>query len=318
MPSPEKRLLTPLEELAFDGEARRRRRWRRSALTLGSTVLVLALLVFLESRISPRPLWTVDSVEVEGNRSISTADLLARLQVGPGTPWWRVNRVATRRLLASTPRVSGISLRWRWPRDLVVAVAERESILRLPPPSSLEMAADGMLMEPCEALDPIDLPLLTGSLPGALASGRACDLPAAGPSWREILTLGKENPTLWKEISQIDYLGNQDFEIFLRRGHKVIFWSAGINHDLKKQLPGILAELRGQQVEDAVLDLRFKDQAVVRLPESALADSSSVVAPVLPTPPAQVTSPNHASAPPGHASTPRKHKTGHPTTRRRA
>jgi cell division septal protein FtsQ len=284
----ERPVLSTREGLVLEHRAMRRRKSLRGLVGLASFFLLLAALVFLHARLSARPLWTVSTIEVEGNRSISTSDLLARLGLQPGTPWWRVTRRAAGRLLASSPRIERLALDWRWPRDLHITVRERESVLRLLSPARLELAADGILMEPCEALDPIDLPLLTGSVPASAAPGRKCELPEAGASWRELLAIGREDPELWKEISEIHYLGNQDFQIFLRNGHKVIFWSAGLNHDMKKQIPTILAELRQNQVQDAVLDLRFRDQAVVRLP--AAPDSCGPAKPGAVPPPAARTS----------------------------
>jgi cell division septal protein FtsQ len=286
--------------LYHEHRAQRRRRSLRGMVTFACFLLLLGGAAFFHAQTSARPLWTVATVEVEGNRSIPTADLLARLRLAPGTPWWRVTRKASERLLASTPRIQKLGLDWRWPRDLHITVRERESVLRLLSPARLELAGDGVLMEPCEALDPVDLPLLTGDLPATLAAGRRCDLPAAGPSWKELLSLGRENPELWKEISEIHYLGNQDFQIFLRNGHKVIFWSAGMNHDMKNQIPTILAELRQNQVQDAVLDLRFRDQAVVRLPAAVEAEREGAAK-----------QPEPAPAPPARAS-------NHKNTRRRA
>lgn len=130
-----------------------------------------------------------------------------------------------------------------------------------------------MLLAPEPALDAADLPLLTGGLPGDLRPGRELVFSAVGPDWRELLDLKERSPRIWRMISEIHYAGGSDFQVVLRDSRRMILWQPGINNDLKERLPEILADLGREHVDDAVLDLRFREQLVVRRPESALADS---------------------------------------------
>lgn len=242
-------------------------RRRSSATGWILAVLMVATaggLIHLHDRISSRPFWTVGAVWVEGNRSISTADLLERLGLHPGMPWWKVAATPARDLAAAEPRLAEVRVHWRWPRDLGVRVEERESVLRVLADVPLELAADGMLLEPEERIDPVDLPILTGALPAGLCPGQRLELPAAGQGWREILDTGLAIPSLWKRISQIHYVGGKSFQLFLREGRQVILWEAGVNCDAKISLPAVLADLSRQGIDEAVLDLRFRDQIVVR------------------------------------------------------
>jgi cell division septal protein FtsQ len=250
---------------------------RRRRLPTGGLVLVLLLAgaVFAYARLAAQPLWTVRAISVEGNRSIRRDELLGRLGLRPGLPWWRIPRHAVARVRAASPRLQSLSLSWRWPRDLVVQVHERESCLRVLGPPALEVAPDGVILEPSEALDPADLPLLTGDLPADLRPGASCVFPSAGPGWGDILELSRSTPELWKAISEIHFAGGTDFRIFLRDGRKVVLWETDVNKELRQQVTRILAELRRKGVEDAVIDLRFRDQAVVRLPEESMADSAA-------------------------------------------
>lgn len=253
-------------------------RGNRGSGRIGALVLLLFLplaggLVYAHARLSPQPLWTIRSVEVRGNRSISTPELLDRLRVRPGLPLWKIwgNRAAGIR--SEEPRLRSLTLSWRWPRDLLVQVRERESILRVLGKPGMELSADGVLLSPLPALDPADLPLLTGSLQADLRAGRALEFPVVGPAWREILDLRETSPDLWKNISEIHYAGGSDFRIILRQGRRMVLWQPGINQELKERIPAILADLSRENVDDAVLDLRFREQLVVRRPESALADT---------------------------------------------
>ena len=242
---------------------------------LTPVLLLLALVgaIVADARFSRTPLWTVRRIEVSGNRSITQAELLARLHLHPGLPWWKVSLHPASRLSVTCPRLRRLHVSWGFPRDLAIAVEERESCLRILGPPALEVSPDGTLLDPREALDPADLPLLTGSLPAGFKVGARCDFPAA-PGWQELLALNDDAPELWHAISEIHYDGGAEFQIYLREGRKVILWETDTNRDVKKQVTQILGELRQQGVKDAVVDLRFRDQAVVRLPEAAVPDSA--------------------------------------------
>lgn len=257
---------------------RRRRRDFGGMVVLGVVLAVAVGGLVLHSRLTGCPLWAVRRVEVEGNRSLGTVELLRRLHVGPGTPWWRVSPGALRRLRAEEPRLAEVTVSWRWPRDLVVRVRERESFLRICADPPLEVARDGMLLETREDLDPADLPLLTGELPPILAPNHPLDLVDAGDAWKEFLSLAEDEPGFWREVSEIRYDGGRDFQLFLRQGRRVILWEVGINDDLKKTIPAILADLERLGQDDAVLDLRFRDQVVLHLPAASIADSAAAAA----------------------------------------
>lgn len=253
----------------------RRRRGSGGGIVLLVLLAAAAGGLALHARLTASPLWTVRRVEVEGNRSLGMVELLRRLQFGPGTPWWRVSPAALRRLRAEEPRLAEVTVSWRWPRDLVVRVRERESFLRVWGDPPLEVARDGILLDTREDLDPADLPLLTGTLPPDRAPRQRLEFADAGDAWKEFLSLAEDEPAFWRDVSEIHYVGGRDFQLFLRRGRRVILWEAGINGDLKKTIPTLLAELERRGQEDAVLDLRFRDQVVLRLPAAAVEDSAA-------------------------------------------
>jgi hypothetical protein len=252
---------------------------RRRSVWSAPVVLVLLLgcvagAVWLHARLSGAPLWAVRSIVVQGNRSIEMRELLDRLRLRPGMPWWRVQSRAAA-LRAAEPRLADVEVHWRWPRDLVVRVRERQGFLRLVSDPPLEVASDGVIYRWDEDLDPLDEPLLTGALPANLGSRRKLRLEEAGGVWAEFLDLAREAPGLWKEVSEIHYAGGRDFQIFLRGGHRVLLWEMGINHKLKQTLPDVLKDLDQRGLEDVVVDLRFADQVVLRLPEAAPPDSGA-------------------------------------------
>jgi len=241
--------------------------------------VLLALLVgavWLHTRLTGSPLWTVHAVSVEGNRSIATAELLDRLRFAPGVPWWRIAPGAAADLEKSEPRLASVSIRWQWPRGLAVRVREREGFLHVLSDPPLTVATDGMVLATEPDIDPVDLPLLTGACAMAATPNRPLAAGGTEKGWEEFLRLARESPELWRDVSEVHHLGGRDFRLYLRSGRQVILWETGVNDKLKQALPQVLSDLARQGQDDVVIDLRFKDQVVLRLPEGAREDSSAM------------------------------------------
>jgi len=251
----------------------RRRRGGGGLVVLLALLLLAAGGLYAHARMSSSPPWVVRQITVMGNRSLSTAEILDRLGVNPGTPWWRVRSRSAVALREREPRLAEVSLAYAWPRDLVVRVRERESFLRLLSEPPLTMATDGVLLAENDQIDPADLPLLSGLQPG-LSPGRRVELPGVEGAWKEFARLSGDCPEVWKSISEIEHAGGRQFRVFLRDGHRVLLWEAGTNEELKAALPEILSDLARHGQLDVVVDLRFRDQVVLRLPDGALVDST--------------------------------------------
>ena len=249
------------------------RRSRRFHLVPWSVLLLAAAGIVAHARYSARPIWSVETVTVEGNRSIQTGDLLELLGLRPGLPWWQLDRPDEDRLRRSCPRLGEVGYAWQWPRGLHVRVRERESVVRTVGPSPMEIAADGIVLDPREWVDPADLPILTGAVPSGLVPGDRCVLGQPDAEWSEILQLAVTEPETWRLISEIHYVSGSEFHLCLRRGHRVVLWETGIHRDPGARLGRVLEDLDRQGLADAVVDLRFRDQVVVRPPLDMQADS---------------------------------------------
>lgn len=259
-----------------------RARLSRKRGSSGGAFALLAVMILLvggfyaHARLSPSPLWVVRGITVMGNRSLGTAEVLDRLGVSPGTPWWKVRTQAVARFRAHEPRLAKISLSFSWPRDLIVRIRERESFLRVMGEPPMTLATDGVLLAANEEIDPADLPLVSG-LGGGLVPGQRLQLAAADDAWEEFHRLSVDCPEIWKSVSEIHHVGGRDFRVFLRDGRMVLLWECGVNPRLKTALPEILSDLSRHGQDDVVVDLRFRDQVVLRLPEGALVDSTDAV-----------------------------------------
>ncbi|MBK8231834.1 MAG: FtsQ-type POTRA domain-containing protein [Candidatus Eisenbacteria bacterium] len=246
------------------------RRKKRSAGPILAVLLGLGAVVggarLLPALGVPR-FWTVREIEVKGNRALATEDLLARLELSAGMPWWAVSpdRIAER--ARKVPRLQSAEVEVNFPRGLSIAVEERDGIMRVIDGTgapSLEMSVDGVLLEVVPGLSAVDLPWLSGSLPQPLSAGAHIEL-QNGQQWEaQLARLRSDWPRLWQSLSEVRYVGDLGFEMYLRDGRMVLLWDPTVNDDLWAQVPRVLQDLESWQVDDAVLNLRFRDQLVVK------------------------------------------------------
>ncbi len=234
---------------------------------LGLGLAAAATLALLQLAGPSTRFWTVGRLAVSGNRTLPADELLAAAGLRTGDAWWSVPRDADLRLLAAHSRVAAAEIRWVAPRGLELRIQERDVLLRLGAPidgMNCDLSSDGVLLETHPVFDPIDLPVLTGDFPGQLRPGSRIES-VLDASWvAHFASVRDRSPELWRAISEVRYLGEEGFAVYLRPGHRVVLWDPSINGELWAHLPRILEDLDGWGIDDAVLELRFRDQVVVR------------------------------------------------------
>lgn len=246
---------------------RQRPRRRRSGpvwLAAGLLLAVGAGVYLSQTQAWFRSLVSVRSVVIEGNRAVPTDRILEALRVGVGTPWWDVPFGRQSTLLASEPRVHEATLQYRWPHQLEVRVEERVGLLRILSASGgppLEVSADGVVLD--ASADPRDLPWLTGAFPEGAPVGQSLAQASDGRWLEQLDRVRRERPTLFESFSEVHAVPGRGFEIYLRDGMRVLAWDPRQNAALWAEVPRILKELDRLHIDDAVLNLRFRDQVVV-------------------------------------------------------
>lgn len=244
----------------------RRRSWAPLVATL-LTLGALAGVTLLLPRLGLPRFWTVRTIEIEGNRALDRDELLERLGLADGMPWWRVQLGSLRAAAAREPRLLNADFDVHFPRAIRVRVSEREGMVRVideQGSATFELAADGTLLDVVPGLTQTDLPWLTGPLPGPLRAGRRIELPRAEGWTQQLAKLRSDWPAFWADLSELRYAGEAGFELYLRAGRKVVLWDPARNQDLWAEVPRVLSDLEQWHVDDAVLNLRFRDQVVVK------------------------------------------------------
>jgi len=254
--------------------ARERRRQRQGRWIWGSFLaLCVVAAIGLHAWLADPPIWSVRTLEIVGNRAVETQEIAVALDLHAGMPWWSaLSRLGVERP-ESLPRVAEARIGFAFPAGLRVEVREREAVLRVIGEDLLVAAADGVLLLPDPNLDPADLPCLSGHASPMQPGER---LQIGTRPWAELMRVASSMPELWANISQIDCRDPHAVAVYLRGERHVLVWDPERNDHLWEQVPHVLAQLREDGLAgDAVLDMRFRERIVVRLPEDLLQEEES-------------------------------------------
>jgi cell division septal protein FtsQ len=219
-------------------------------------------------------------IALDGPGTLTASEVRAILGAPSGGPLQGLDWQAAYARLAHLPRIKRAELCLGGWRRVRLEIAERRAVGLLlgPDGQALEVAADGMLMNTrgrCLA----DLPLISWD---AAALGRE---PAAGeqlaawgaPDLLAVLSrLQSEFPALWDGVSEAHLVGDGTYELYWNDLPTVV-WGRGVLSTLRLQAwAGVMEDLRRRGETDAVVDLRFHEQILVRLPVGPKAEPSDL------------------------------------------
>jgi len=258
------------------GRLRRRRRRARGKVLLGCALLLGAAAYFGGGQLLDEAL-RIRSIEVtmNGPGALSEEEVRDLLGVVPGASLHCVSIERLRGRLLALPRVADVHIAYVWFQRLTVAVDERAAVAMvcLTDGGRFEVASDGFVLEPLGP-EAADLPVLTweadGLEPGAsLAAGRRIDLHGAPDLLPLLRKIQSGQPSLWSGISEAHLLADGTYELYWIDCPTVV-WGRGPLSDARlRAWSTIMTDLRERGENDAVVDLRFREQIVVRLPEEA-------------------------------------------------
>ncbi|MFH1144602.1 MAG: FtsQ-type POTRA domain-containing protein [Candidatus Eisenbacteria bacterium] len=213
-------------------------------------------------------------VTIEGSEVLGAADIEDLLGIAPGASLRRLDVDRLRERLLALPRVSDVRIRYSWFQRLEVGVSERVPVAMTVGSEGgfLEVALDGVLLAPvgeCAA----DLPLLSWEerFAGLLAAGELLDL-HGGPDLMALLhRIQTGHPLLWQGVSEAHLLPDGTYELYWSDSPTVIWGRGPISDARLRAWTTIMMDLQERGERDAVVDLRFREQIVVRLAETTTA-----------------------------------------------
>ncbi|HET8529637.1 MAG TPA: FtsQ-type POTRA domain-containing protein [Methylomirabilota bacterium] len=242
----------------------RRVRWVTSrAVPIGIALATLgaAGLGALWALTSPR--FTVTEVAVTGASRLRPEDVVAASGIGPGTNLFRLDRAAVVARLEALPLIRHADMVRRFPNQVTLAVEERRPFtlahagrLHWIDEQGVNLGAETRAVAP-------KAPVITGLGPADLAWGDGSPSPrvAAGISLLRVLL--RSETTLLQQISEIDVSRPDGPVLYTVDGIEVRLGADDWEGRLGR-LQGVLAQVRSGGEAVGAIDLRFRDQVVLK------------------------------------------------------
>ena len=257
---------------------RRRRRMLRLARRAGAWLCVGLLVVALGSALASGGRWfltaprfAVERIEVAGQSQLSADEVVAASGIGPGQNLFRLDARRAVAGVEALPLVRRAELVRSIPNRVTLVVEERQPFvlvhsggLHRPAETLYWVDEQGVPLGPETRAVALDAPLVSAvgagdvAVAGRTPSGRV----AAGVAL--IRTLMRAQSSLLREISEVDVSRPEGPVLYMLDGVEVRLGSEDWAERLGR-LGGVLAQLRASSQRATSIDLRFRDQVVLRI-----------------------------------------------------
>jgi cell division protein FtsQ len=249
---------------------RRRRRMLRLVRRAGARLCVGLLVVALGGSLASGARWlltaprfAVERVEVAGQSQLSADDVVAASGLAPGQNLFRLDARRAVAGVEALPLVRRAELVRAFPNRVTLQVEERRPFILIHAGGLNWVDEQGVPLGPEKRAVALDAPLVSGVGPDDLAgAGRTpSERVAAGVAL--IRTLMRAQSPLLREISEVDVSRPEGPVLYTLDGVEVRLGREDWDDRLER-LGGVLAQLRASGQRATSIDLRFRDQVVLR------------------------------------------------------
>jgi cell division protein FtsQ len=242
----------------------RRARWVAARLVpIGVTLAVLAVVGAGVGWLLTSPRFAVTEVAVVGASRLTPEELVAASGIGPGTNLFRLDRTAVVARLESLPLVRRADLVRRFPNRVTLAVEERRPFtlahagrLHWIDEQGVSLGAETRAVAP-------EAPVITGLGPADLTAGAGAPTARVAVGISLLRVLLRSETALLRQISEIDVSRPDGPVLYTVDGVEVRLgaedWEARLG-----RLQGVLAQVRAAGEPVSTIDLRFRDQVVLK------------------------------------------------------
>jgi cell division septal protein FtsQ len=250
------------------GRARRRRARTRQRLARVAPLLIAAALAATAVGLVARwllvsPHFMVAHVDVLGGSRVSGERILELAAVPSGANIFRVDTDAIVARVEALPEIRRVEVIRALPDRLTILVQERQPFTLVHAGRLHWIDEDGhVLGEERQAVVP-EVPVISGLTEAEVTAMRTAPSPKAEAGIALIRTLLRQKSTLAAEISEIDVAGADGPVLFTVDGIEVRLGPDGWEDRLAR-LEGVLGQVAAQDRRIRTVDLRFRDQVVLK------------------------------------------------------
>jgi len=208
------------------------------------------------------PRFTVTEVAVTGASRLRPEDVVAASGIGPGTNLFRLDRATVVARLEALPLIRRADMVRRFPNQVTLAVEERRPFTLAHAGRLHWIDEQGVNLGPETRAVAPRAPVITGLGPTDLAAdGGPSPRVAAGISLLRVLL--RSETTLLEQISEIDVSRPEGPVLYTVDGIEVRLGAEDWEGRLAR-LQGVLAQVRSGGEAVGAIDLRFRDQVVLK------------------------------------------------------
>ena len=238
---------------------------RRVLAALG-VIAALTLLAHVPWDVLRRRFAVVGDVRVEGLHYLDAARVLGIAGLGPGQrDLLRLDLARIRQALLLEPRVAHAEVSRALPRGLRIRIVEREPVLLVQHGVPWEVDSSGVLLAPLAEGVVADVPLLAGPRFDRYPAGTQVLTPEVRRGLAWVRELSAPDLQLCGQASQLDVSHADSTEVLLMNGTRVLSGAFPPSHADLMALRVVLADLEHRGAVAERVDLRFRNQVIVRL-----------------------------------------------------
>jgi len=203
-------------------------------------------------------------IDVVGNRVLTDAEVigLSGLEMGTNLLTVRIGDVES--AVRRSPRVHRVRASRALPNKMIVTLDEKlpVALVAVGRGKVVEVSRDGVFLPAVERSASVDLPLITGV---ETAGGGAPAADDVNSALKLIVQARDEVPALAAEMSEVRIAPGSGLVIYtVADGAEIRIGSGALNADGMKRLSMVLSDLRSRGVRAESIDMRFRDQIVVK------------------------------------------------------
>jgi cell division septal protein FtsQ len=209
------------------------------------------------------PRFAVTSIDVEGISRVPAARVRAAAAIAPGTNVWRIDPGTVIERVEAVPEIQRAEVIRRYPNRVTIVVEERRPFTLVHAGRLHWIDEEGVRMAPESRAVTIPLPVISGLTDDEIASASKAPSERVLTGVRLIRTLLRAGSPLVQQISEVD-VGRSDGPVLytvdgieVRLGAEE--WDSRI-----PRLAGVLAQVASSGQPVSAIDLRFRDQVVLK------------------------------------------------------
>jgi cell division protein FtsQ len=265
--------LAPIPGLAAGQRVARRRARPRAGRRVGRFTMMMAAVLAVTAVLAggaagvhwllSSPRFAVAEVEVRGASRLRPEDVIRAAGIWRGQNLFLLNTEAAVMAVESLPQVRRAEVIRSWPNRVALVVEERRPFTLVHAGHLHWVDEGGVALAPERRAVAVGLPVISGLTAEELAAANRAPSPRVATGLSLIRMLLRSGSPLTAQISEVDVSRNDGPVLYTVDGIEVRLgaeeWEARI-----PRLMGVLAQLASSGEAVSAIDLRFRDQVVLK------------------------------------------------------